>query len=131
METRFRADLIAWLRTDPALSASVNAVEEESPVSASPPWIGIAASASRDWGAKDMKGREVRIALELVDRRDEGSSSASAAIVEALEARIAALPPAQSGYRVVVTRFRRSRAERRKRNLRAILLEYEFGLIAA
>ncbi len=127
METRFRSDLIQWLRTDPALTAKVNAVEEESPVSASPPWVGIAASASTDWGTKTARGREVRIALELLDRGDDPQATAS--IVDALETRIATVPAAQQGYRIVVTQFLRSRAERRARGQRAALLEYRFRLL--
>jgi len=128
MESRFRADLIAWLRADATLAAALNAVEEESPVAASPPWLGIAASASADWSGKTHTGREVRIALELVDRQDD--PEAVAATIGAIEHRIATLAPVQPGYRVVVTQFLRSRAERRPRSLRAVLLEYSFRLLA-
>ena len=131
MESRFRRDVLDWLAADPALATAVNTVEEENPVSVSPPYIGIAASASRDWGAKDVKGREVRIAVELVDRRSSAQAHQSATIVDAIEARIAAMPPVQEGYRIVLTRFLRSRAQQRENNLRAVLLEYEFGLLAA
>lgn len=128
MEGQFRSDLVAWLRGDPALAGSLNAIEEESPVAASAPWLGIAASASTDWSTKTAKGREVRVALELVDRSDSGTSTS--AMAAAIEARIAALPPAQAAYRIVVTQFLRSRAERRARSMRAVLLEYRFRLLA-
>ncbi len=128
MESHFRADLIAWLRADATLAAALNAVEEESPVAVSPPWLGIAASASADWSTKTRTGREVRIALELVARQDD--PEAMAAIVAAIEHRVATLFPVQPGYRVVVTQFLRSRAERRPRSLRAVLLEYSFRLLA-
>ena len=128
MESRFRADLIAWLRADATLVAALNAVEEESPVAASPPWLGIAASASADWSTKTHTGREVRIALELVERQDD--PEAVAATVAAIERRVATLAPVQSGSRVVVTQFLRSRADRRPRSLSALLLEYSFRLLA-
>lgn len=128
MESRFRTDLIAWLRADATLVAALNAIEEESPVAASPPWLGIAASASADWSTKTRTGREVRIALELVERQDDVESLA--ATVNVIERRIATLAPVQPGYRVVVTQFLRSRAERRPRGLRAVLLEYSFRLLA-
>ena len=51
-------------------------------------------------------------------------------LASGIEQRIATLAPQQSGFRVVVTRFLRSRAERRRRNLRAVLLEYRFLTIA-
>lgn len=128
METRFRSDLVAWLRSDAALAQGCNAIEEESPIAASPPWIGIAASAAAEWGAKGTPGREVRVALELLDRGE--SPDATAALVDALETRIATLPAAQDGYRVVVTQFLRSRAERRPQGKRAVLVEYRFLILA-
>lgn len=128
MESRFRSDLIAWLRGDATLSAALNAVEEESPLAATPPWLGIAASAAGEWGAKGAPGREVRVALELVDRRQD--AAATTALAEAIETRVATMPPAQAAYRVVVTQFLRSRAERRANGLRAVLFEYRFRLLA-
>ena len=128
METALRSALIDWLRADPILAGMVNAIEEEGPIAASPPHIAIAASASTDWSTKTGLGREIRLALELVDRGDE--AAATGAIAARIEQRIATLAPQQSGFRVVVTRFLRSRAERRRRNLRAVLLEYRFLTIA-
>ena len=127
METRFRSDLIAWLRSDPALSGRLNAVEEESPPAASPPWLGVAASASTDWSGKTHTGREVRLALELVDRGEDTARTTQT--IAAIEARIATLAPQQDGYRVVVTQFLRSRAERRARGQRAVLIEYRLRLL--
>ncbi len=128
MESRFRRDLLAWLAADPVLAAELNAVGEESPLSAPPPWLGIAASASADWGAKGAPGREVRLALELVQRADDTEGVAD--LADALERRIATMPAAQGGYRVVVTQFLRSRAEQRPGNIRAVLTEYRFLLLA-
>lgn len=128
METAFRRDLLAWLAADPVLSGGLNAITEEAPAAASPPWLGIATTASTDWSAKDAQGREVRIALEMECRSDD--SDALAALSETLERRVATLPAAQPGYRVVVTQFLRSRAERRKGNLRALLMEWRFLVLA-
>ena len=127
METLFRRDLVAWLAADPVLAAGLNAVSEENPVAASPPHLAIAASASTDWGAKDAPGREVRVALELTCRSDDAASAAT--LADAVERRVATLPAAQGGYRVVVTQFLRSRAERRSGNLRGYLTEYRFLII--
>ena len=125
MENHLRADLINWLRDDPALIA-INTIEEESPLSASPPWLGISASASTDWGTKDRRGREIRIALELETRVD--TPEADAELVDALEARILSLPPFASAYEVASIRFLRARSERRDRNRRGALLEFRFRL---
>ena len=96
METALRSALVGWLRADPILAGMVNAIEEEGPIAASPPHIAIAASASTDWSTKTGLGREIRLALELVDRGDE--AAATGAIAARIEQRIATLAPQQSGF---------------------------------
>ena len=125
METELRAALIAWLQADAALMSQLNGVTEEAPSRASPPWVGIAASASADWSTKDRAGREVRLALELHCRGDDPGT------VRAIEARVEALPRAQAGFDVVSTTFLRARAEQRPGNVRAVLIEYRFRVLAA
>ena len=127
MENDLRAALIAWLRTDPALAA-INAMEEEAPLSVTPPWLGIAASASIDWGTKDRPGREIRVALELESRTDQ--AAADAPLLSAIERRVLDLPPFQPGFELASIRFLRSRSEARSDNLRAALLEYRFRIFA-
>jgi len=125
MENALRADLIAWLRSDPAL-AGINAIEEESPLRASPPWLGISASASSDWGTKGRPGREIRVALELETRIDD--PTADAAMLAAIESRVLDLPPFALTYEVASTRFLRARSEQRDNNRRAALTEFRFRL---
>jgi len=127
MEIALRAALVDWLAADPVLAAELNAVAEEAPSRISLPWLAIAASASTDWSCKTNHGREVRVALELHCRGDRPDTAAS--LVGAIEARIEALPSAQSGFRVVNARFLRARAEQRGESLRAILIEYTFRLL--
>ena len=127
METLLRAALLDWLRAAPTLDGLLNAVEEESPVRASPPWLGIATSASIDWSAKERTGREIRVALELQTRGD--NAAGDGALVVAIEKRITGLPQAQLGFDLVTVQFLRARAERRPRNLRTILLEYRFRIL--
>jgi hypothetical protein len=121
MENDLRAALIAWLRADPALGP-INAIEEEAPISTTPPWLGIAASASIDWGTKDRAGREVRIALELESRTDAVAEDAP--LLSAISRRVLDLPPFHSGFELASIRFLRSRSEARADNLRGALLEY-------
>jgi hypothetical protein len=128
METELRAALLAWLRSDAALSAAINMVAEEAPPRASPPWLGLVASAATDWSTKDRTGREVRVAIELHLRGDD--PGAAGALADAVAARIAALPRAQPGFEIASTGFLRSRAEQRPRNTRAMLIEYRFRLLA-
>ena len=128
MEVPLRAALIAWLAADPALADQLNAVAEEAPSRTSLPWLAVAASASADWSTKDRTGREVRVALELHCRGD--TPGGAAALVAAIEARIAALPSDQAGFSVVTSQFLRARAEQRGESRRAIFLEYRLRLLA-
>lgn len=128
MEVPLRAALIAWLAADPAVAGTLNAVVEEVPSRTALPWLAIAASASADWSTKEQTGREVRVALELHCRGDRPDTAA--ALIGAIENRIAALPSAQAGFHVVTTQFLRARAEQRGANTRAILLEFRFRLLA-
>ena len=127
MENDLRAALIAWLRADPALSP-INAIEEEAPLSVTPPWLGIAASASIDWGTKDRPGREVRIALELESRTDAVAEDAP--LLTAIDRRVQDLPSFHPGFEVASIRFLRARSEARADNLRGGLLEYRFRIFA-
>ena len=127
MENFLRAQLLQWLRGDPNLAA-INAIEEEAPVHASAPWLGIAASASTDWGTKERRGREVRIALELESRADE--PEADGPLVDAIEQRVLDLPPFHGGFEVASIRFLRARSEEREGNLRGALLEFRFRIFA-
>lgn len=128
MEVPLRAALIAWLAADPALAGTLNAVVEEAPGRTALPWLAFAASASADWSTKEQVGREVRIALELHCRGDRPDTAAT--LVTAIENRLASLPAAQTGFRLVTSQFLRARAEQRAANTRAILLEYRFRLLA-
>ena len=129
MEIALRAALLAWLSADPALATQLNAIVEEAPSRTALPWLAISASASADWSAKEVTGREVRVAFELHCRGDEPASAAE--LVAAIEARIASLPAEQGSVRVVSTTFLRARAEMRAANTRAVLLEYRFRVLAA
>ncbi len=127
MEISFRAALMAWLRADPILADMLNSIEDDGPVAASPPHLALVASAGTDWSTQTARGREIRLALELAGRGDDPAQTA--VLAQRVEQRIATLAPQQAGYRIVVTQFLRSRVERRRRGLRAVLLEYRFTLI--
>ncbi len=128
MEIAFRTALLAWLAADPLLAAQLNAITEEAPLRVSPPWLGIVASASGEFGHKTGAGREVRIALELQYTGDDPAEADD--LIKAIEARIAAFPPDQPGFRVASIAFLRSRAEQRGEVRRAFLLEYRARLLA-
>lgn len=129
METLLRAALLDWLRADPVLTQEVNRIAEEAPIAASPPWLGLVASASTDWSTKTRLGREVRIALELHTLSDDPASAAT--LNRAIEERIERMPREQTGFEIASVTFLRSRAEQRPRNRRATLLEYRFRLLSS
>ncbi|WP_379923171.1 DUF3168 domain-containing protein [Erythrobacter sp. R86502] len=127
MENDLRATLVAWLAADPALAA-IHTVAEEAPLSVTPPWLGIAASASADWGTKERNGREVRVALELETFTD--LTSGDSELLRAIERRVLDLPPFQPGFEVASIRFLRSRSQARPDNRRGALVEYRFRIFA-
>ena len=131
MEIAFRAALITWLATDSALSMGLNAIVEEAPLRTPLPWLALTASASTNWGAKDVRGREIRVALEFNYRGDDPLSES--ALVGAIERRVEAMPADQSaaGFRLVNLTFMRAKAEQRGEALRALMLDYRARVLAA
>ena len=127
MESDLRTVLLDWLRADRTIASALNAISEDGPAASPAPHLSIVASAAADWSCKTAAGREVRVALELVDRSD--TPRKTGALADAIERRIATIGPQQDGFRIVVTQFLRSRVERRPRSMRAILLEYRFRLL--
>ncbi len=129
MEIPLRAALLNWLAGDPTLAAAINAFTEEAPVRATVPWLGLVASASVDWSTKTETGRDVRVAMELHCRGDRPDDAGT--LVAAIEARVAAMPRAQTGFSIAGIHFLRARAEQRTETTRAVLLEYRFRVMAA
>ncbi|MBB3862383.1 hypothetical protein GGQ88_003683 [Novosphingobium hassiacum] len=131
MEIAFRAALIAWLASDPALMAALNAVVEEAPSRTALPWLALTASASTNWGTKTLAGREIRVALELNFRSDDPIGGA--ATVAAIEARVESLPADQTaaGFRVASIGLIKARAEQRDEAVRVVVLEYRARILAA
>ena len=128
METQLRALLLDCLRADPALAA-INSFAEEAPSRASFPWLGIVASASADWSVKDAAGRAVRIAVHRHMRGDDPATGE--ALAREVEARILAMPRMQEDFYIATVTFLRSRVEQRANNVRAVLLEFRFRLLAS
>jgi len=128
MEIPLRAALLEWVAGDAGLGQAINRFTEEAPEQPSLPWLGMVASASTDWSTKTEAGRDVRVAFELHCRGDRASDAGD--LVAAIEARIMALPRVQAGWRVAGIHFLRARAERRPGDVRAVLLEYRFRVMA-
>lgn len=131
MEIPFRATLIDWLTSDPALASALNAVVEEAPSRTALPWLALTTSASTNWGTKTLAGREIRVALEFNFRSDDPIGGA--ATVAAIEARVESLPTDQSaaGFRIASIGLIRARAEQRDEAVRVVVLEYRARVLAA
>ncbi|MEO0030786.1 MAG: hypothetical protein RIS94_544 [Pseudomonadota bacterium] len=131
MELSFRAALLAWLASDAALSANLNAIVEEAPNRTALPWLALTASASTDWSTKTGPGREIRVALELNYRGND--PLAESALIAAIERRVESLPAEQSarGFTIASLMFLKARAEQRGEARRALVLEYRARVIAA
>tara|TARA_B100000678_G_scaffold163512_1_gene136571 strand:- start:451 stop:843 length:393 start_codon:yes stop_codon:yes gene_type:complete len=127
MEVTLRAALLDHLRADPAIASALNIVDEAEVERASTPWLALVASAAIDWSTKSHAGREVRVAFELRLHGDDPATGGD--IAQLVDTRALSLPPAQAGFRVVSASFLRARAERRERNVRALLREYRFRLL--
>lgn len=127
MEDILRAALLSWLAAAPELADRVNSFTEEVPVSASPPFVTMAATASTDWSTKTRDGREIRVALQLQTRGDDAADDGR--LVSLIEKRITGFPQAHNGLSVINTRFLRARSARQRRNQRTILLEYTFRIL--
>lgn len=66
-EQEIRAAMIAGLRGHSGLSALVNRVFDGPPVKASVPYVVVGEFSGTDWGTKDRPGRELRLALSIID----------------------------------------------------------------
>ncbi|WP_298174090.1 DUF3168 domain-containing protein [Novosphingobium sp.] len=131
MELAFRAAVIAWLAADPTLADGLNAIVEEAPIKTALPWLALTASASTDWSNKSLRGREIRVALELNYRGY--AQLAETDLIGAIEARMESLPADQSaaGFRIASLTFLKARAEQRGEALRSLVLEYRARVLAA
>ncbi len=95
------------LRDDPVLKAALNGVFEGPAVRASHPYAEVAETFATDWGTKDRRGREVRLAVLL---HDAGETSARLVdLAEAVEAAVLAMPRDIGGWRIASLVFVRSR----------------------
>lgn len=126
LEQDFALAAIDWLASDPALLAQVNGVFHRMPAQVAAPYLVLDDVLATDWSTKDRIGREARLAFAIRDGSDE--SAASAAIAAALEARLAALPPAGPGYRLVSLSLVRSRTVRLA-SLWLVTLDYRARLL--
>lgn len=106
-EGAVRAAIVAALRADAALGAVLNGVFDGPGVRASAPYAEVTDALATDWGTKDRRGRELRVAITLRDLAElPGRLNA---MVDATQAAIEGLARDLDGWRVASVAFQRSR----------------------
>ncbi|HEX8300732.1 DUF3168 domain-containing protein [Sphingomonas sp.] len=106
-EGAVREAVAAALRGDTALMAGLNGVFDGPAVRASPPYAELGDTLASDWGTKDRRGREVRIAVMLRDHAERAARLGELAGMAG--AAIEAMPRALDGWRIASLAHLRSR----------------------
>lgn len=106
-EAEVRGAIAAALRADVTLAGVLNGVFDGPAVRASPPFAEVGDALASDWGTKDLRGRELRVAVSIRDATERPVRLAG--FVDAAERAIEALPRVLDGWRVASCVFVRSR----------------------
>lgn len=102
-----RAAIVAALREDAALGATLNGVFDGPGVRASAPYAEVGDGLATDWGTKDARGRELRIAVTIRDLAE--TPARLGALVDAAERAIEGSARDLDGWRVASLAFVRAR----------------------
>ncbi|GAY20901.1 MULTISPECIES: DUF3168 domain-containing protein [Sphingobium] len=108
-EVAVRGAVVAALRGDAVLMAGVNGLFDGAPGRASAPYGVVGDCIALDWGAKDVEGRELTVAVSLFDVGE--APARLGGLLERVDAAMRALGPVE-GWRVVGARLVRSRVTR-------------------
>ena len=122
------AGIVEALRGDAVLGETLNGVFEGPSARASAPWAEIGDALASDWGTKDWRGREVRVAVMLRDLAERPARLGM--LVEAAGAAIAAMPAALDGWRVASAGLLRSRVAGEGPGRWLAVVEYRVRVLA-
>jgi hypothetical protein len=106
-ELAVRSAMLAALRGDAILSTLVNQLSDGVPDKASAPWLMLGESTASGWGARSVEGLSLRQSLLLVLRGDD--IARVMAIIERVDAALAATELDLGDWRITSLRFERSR----------------------
>lgn len=106
-EGAVRVAVAAALRADAVLTAALNGVFDGPAVRASPPYAELGDTLASDWGTKDRRGREVRIAVLLRDLAERPERLAE--LADKAGAAIETMPRMLDGWRIASLAPLRSR----------------------
>jgi hypothetical protein len=102
-----RAGVLAALRADAVLQAELNGVFDGPQVRASAPYAEVGEALTSDWGTKDARGREVRVAVLVRDLAERPERLGR--LVDAAERAVEDLARDLPGWRVASAVFLRAR----------------------
>lgn len=106
-EDAVRATLVAALKGDAVLAARLNGVFDGPAVRASEPFAEVREMLAGDWGTKDARGRELRVAVSV---RDAGETPERLGMLaDAVERAIEGMARDLNGWRVASAAFVRRR----------------------
>ncbi|MGF7170666.1 hypothetical protein FHS91_002352 [Sphingobium xanthum] len=106
-ELAVRGAMLSALRSDATLPTLVNQMSDGVPEKASAPWLMLGESTASGWGAQGVEGLSLRQSLLLVLRGDD--LARVTAIIERIDAALAATEPDLGDWRITSLRFERSR----------------------
>lgn len=106
-EGAVRVAVAAALRADAVLTAALNGVFDGPAVRASPPYAELGDTLASDWGTKDRRGREVRIAVLLRDLAERPERLAE--LADKAGTAIETMPRTLGGWRIASLAPLRSR----------------------
>jgi hypothetical protein len=118
--------VLAALASAPDLAA-LNRVGTGEGERSPPPYALLNEGVASDWGAKMPPGREVTLTLSLIDA---GPGERLAALAEAAEAALLALPRPVGDWDHAGARLRRTRAIQRRDGTREVRIEVRLRLLA-
>lgn len=123
------AALLGALGGHAAFRSAVNGIYEGGTIRATPPYAVVGESVARDWGFKDVRGREVRVQVSVIDIAERPERLQR--IAGHAEDAIAAMPRSLDGWHVASVAFLGARASRgAKGNARAVV-EYRVRVTEA
>lgn len=106
-EATVRGGIVAALRADATLAGVLNGVFDGPAVRASAPYAEVSDGLATDWGTKDVRGRELRVAVTIRDLAERPGRLAT--LVDAAERAVEGLAGDLGGWRVASLVFVRSR----------------------
>lgn len=112
-ELAIRAAVIAALKEDGVLMDGINALFDGMPARASAPYAVVGECTGTQWGAKDVDGRELRVAISLHDAQD--SPARLSGLVARVEPAVQAMAAPAGEWRIVTARLVRCRVAKAAR----------------